>query len=437
MVMKPVLAQFAAVASAPLENDMNLFEVESNVDVKKFQPLAERMRPQNLAEFVGQRDVIKGYLRKMIESGQVPSMIFYGLPGTGKTTLAKIIANTTKSNFKKLNATLSGIADIKNVVKEAEEQRKFYQRQTILFIDEIHRFNKGQQDVLLPYVEDGRLILIGATTENPFFEVNPALLSRVRIVRLNKLTGEDVIQILKNAITDKDRGLGKESMVIEDDVLETIAGFANGDARIALNILEQAVSSVDKVTVDVLKDILGERVQRYDKKGNNHFDTISAFIKSMRGSDPDATVFYLAKMLVGGEDINYIARRIVICAAEDVGDADPMALVLANSAAQVAQFVGLPEARIPLAQAAIYVACAPKSNAAYLAIDAAIADVKSKDCGEVPLHLRDTNYKGSKFFHNGEGYLYPHDFDGHFVKQQYLPDKIKNVKYYKPTDIDT
>ena len=435
--MKPVLAQFAAVASAPLENDMNLFEVESNVDVKKFQPLAERMRPQNLAEFVGQRDVIKGYLRKMIESGQVPSMIFYGLPGTGKTTLAKIIANTTKSNFKKLNATLSGIADIKNVVKEAEEQRKFYQRQTILFIDEIHRFNKGQQDVLLPYVEDGRLILIGATTENPFFEVNPALLSRVRIVRLNKLTGEDVIQILKNAITDKDRGLGKESMVIEDDVLETIAGFANGDARIALNILEQAVSSVDKVTVDVLKDILGERVQRYDKKGNNHFDTISAFIKSMRGSDPDATVFYLAKMLVGGEDINYIARRIVICAAEDVGDADPMALVLANSAAQVAQFVGLPEARIPLAQAAIYVACAPKSNAAYLAIDAAIADVKSKDCGEVPLHLRDTNYKGSKFFHNGEGYLYPHDFDGHFVKQQYLPDKIKNVKYYKPTDIDT
>ena len=435
--MKPVLAQFAAVASAPLENDMNLFEVESNVDVKKFQPLAERMRPQNLAEFVGQRDVIKGYLRKMIESGQVPSMIFYGLPGTGKTTLAKIIANTTKSNFKKLNATLSGIADIKNVVKEAEEQRKFYQRQTILFIDEIHRFNKGQQDVLLPYVEDGRLILIGATTENPFFEVNPALLSRVRIVRLNKLTGEDVIQILKNAITDKNRGLGKESMVIEDDVLETIAGFANGDARIALNILEQAVSSVDKVTVDVLKDILGERVQRYDKKGNNHFDTISAFIKSMRGSDPDATVFYLAKMLVGGEDINYIARRIVICAAEDVGDADPMALVLANSAAQVAQFVGLPEARIPLAQAAIYVACAPKSNAAYLAIDAAIADVKSKDCGEVPLHLRDTSYKGSKFFHNGEGYLYPHDFDGHFVEQQYLPDKIKNVKYYKPTDIDT
>ena len=431
--MKPVLVPFVVAASAPPENNMNLFEVESNEDVKKFQPLAERMRPQNLAEFVGQRDVIKGYLRKMIESGQVPSMILYGLPGTGKTTLAKIIANTTKSNFKKLNATLSGIADIRNVVKEAEEQRKIYQRQTILFIDEIHRFNKGQQDVLLPYVEDGRLILIGATTENPFFEVNPALLSRVRIVRLNKLTDEDVIQILKNAITDKDRGLGKESMVVEDDVLETIAGFANGDARIALNILEQAVSSVDKVTVDVLKDILGERVQRYDKKSNNHFDTISAFIKSMRGSDPDATVFYLAKMLVGGEDINYIARRIVICAAEDVGDADPMALVLANSAAQVAQFVGLPEARIPLAQAAIYVACAPKSNAAYLAIDAAIADVRSKDCGEVPLHLRDTNYKGSKFFHNGEGYLYPHDFDGHFVEQQYLPDKIKNVKYYKPS----
>ena len=393
------------------------------------------MRPKNLSEFVGQRGVIKGYLKKMIEAGQVPSLIFYGLPGTGKTTLAKIIANTTKSNFKKLNAALSGIAEIRNIVKEAEDQRRFYQRQTILFIDEIHRFNKGQQDVLLPYVEDGRLILIGATTENPFFEVNPALLSRVRIIRLEKLTDDDIKQILQTAINDSVRGLGGKSIKIDDEALNIIVGFANGDARIALNILEQTASSSDNITVDVLKDLLGEKVQRYDKHGNNHFDTISAFIKSMRGSDPDAAIFYLAKMLVGGEDINYIARRVVICAAEDVGNADPMALVLANAAAQAAQFVGLPEARIPLAQAVTYVASAPKSNAAYLAIDAAIGDVNSKDCGEVPLHLRDTSYKGSKFFHNGEGYLYPHDYDNHFVNQQYLPDKIKGVKYYNPTDL--
>ena len=414
---------------------MDLFSTVAEDSKQNFQPLAERMRPRSLKEFIGQRDVIKGYLYKMIESGQVPSLIFYGLPGTGKTTLAKIIANTTKSNFKKINAALSGIADIRNVVKEAEEQRKFYQRQTILFIDEIHRFNKGQQDFLLPYVEDGRLILIGATTENPFFEVNPALLSRLRIVRLNKLSDEDIVKILEAAIDDSERGFGDKSVKVDDEAINVIASFANGDARIALNILEQAILSSDNVTIEILKKILGERVQRYDKKGNNHFDTISAFIKSMRGSDPDAAIFYLSKMLVGGEDINYIARRIVICAAEDVGNADPMALILANAAAQAAQFVGLPEARIPLAQAVTYVASAPKSNAAYLAIDAAIADVESKECGEVPLHLRDTNYKGAKFFHNGEGYLYPHDFDGHFVKQQYLPDKILNAKYYKPTDI--
>ena len=414
---------------------MDLFSNAAEEVKQSFQPLAERMRPRSLSEFIGQREVIKGYLRRMIEAGQVPSLIFYGAPGTGKTTLAKIIANTTKSNFKKLNAALSGIAEIRNIVKEAEEQRKFYQRQTILFIDEIHRFNKGQQDFLLPYVEDGRLILIGATTENPFFEVNPALLSRLRIVRLNKLTDEDIAQILISALNDNERGLSGKGVSVSDEAVKVIADFANGDARAALNILEQTTSSSDEVTIETLRDILGERVQRYDKKGNSHFDTISAFIKSMRGSDPDAAVFYLAKMLVGGEDINYIARRVVICAAEDVGNADPMALVLANSAAQVAQYVGLPEARIPLAQAVTYVASAPKSNAAYLAVDAAIADVESKDCGEVPLHLRDTHYKGSKFFHNGEGYRYPHDFDGHFVNQQYLPDKVAGTKYYKPTDI--
>ena len=414
---------------------MDLFEVALNEDVQKFQPLAERMRPRNLNEFIGQQDILKGYFFKMISSGQVSSMIFYGAPGTGKTTLAKIIANTTKSNFRKLNATLSGIADIRKIVKEAEDQRKFYQRQTILFIDEIHRFNKGQQDVLLPYVEDGRLILIGATTENPFFEVNPALLSRVRIVKLSRLTNDDIKKILKIAVTDKERGLGEQNLKIDEISIDIIADFANGDARIALNILEQVALSTDNITIDVLREFLGERVQHYDKHGENHFDTISAFIKSMRGSDPDAAIFYLAKMLIAGEDINYIARRIVICAAEDVGNADPMALVLANSAAQVAQFVGLPEARIPLAQAVTYIASAPKSNAAYLAIDAAINDVQNKDCGEVPLHLRDTNYKGAKFFKHGEGYLYPHDYENHFTKQQYLPDKMINARYYNPTTL--
>ena len=413
---------------------MDLFSEALEDSVQTFQPLAERMRPRSLSEFIGQREIIKGYLRKMIEAGNVPSLIFYGLPGTGKTTLARIIANTTKSNFKKINAALSGIGDIRNIVKEAEEQRKFYQRRTILFIDEIHRFNKSQQDFLLPYVEDGRLILIGATTENPFFEVNPALLSRLRIVRLNKLTDEDIVQILNSALKDSERGLGGESVNVDEEAISAIADFANGDARIALNILEQTAAS-GSVTFETLREILGEKVQRYDKKGDNHYDTASAFIKSMRGSDPDAAIFYLAKMIAGGEDINFIARRIVICAAEDVGNADPMALVVANAAAQVAQFVGLPEARIPLAQAVTYVASAPKSNAAYLAIDSALADIESKDCGEVPLHLRDTHYKGSKFFHNGEGYIYPHDVEGHFVKQQYLPDKMTGTQYYKPTDI--
>ena len=402
---------------------MNLFELTSREETKNFQPLAERMRPATLNEFVGQNDVLKGYLSKMIESDHISSLILYGAPGTGKTTLAKIIANKTKSNFKKLNAALAGITDIKNVIKEAENQL-YYQRRTILFIDEIHRFNKSQQDVLLPYVEDGRLILIGATTENPFFEVNSALLSRVKIIRLEKLTAEDIEEILQRAVQI-------ENLKVENEALKIIADFANGDARVALNILEQASSS-EKITIDTLKEIIGERTQFYDKNADNHYDVISAFIKSMRGSDADAAIFYLAKMIVGGEDINFIARRMVICAAEDVGNADPMALILANAAAQAAQLVGLPEARIPLAQAVAYIANAPKSNAAYLAIDTAINDVKTKDCGEVPVHLRDTHYKGAKYFHNGEGYKYPHDYANHFVEQQYLPDKLKNVKYYDP-----
>lgn len=400
---------------------MDLFS--SVNDDKKYQPLAERMRPKILSDFAGQEKILRGVLGKMISEGQTPSLIFYGAPGTGKTTLAKIIANTTKSNFVKVNAALSGIGDLRGIIKEAEEQRKFYGRQTILFIDEIHRFNKGQQDFLLPYVEDGRITLIGATTENPFFEVNAALLSRVKIVRLEKLSPADIKKILRRAVD-------VEKFIVEEKALEIIADFADGDARMALNLLEQA-SFNEKISVETLTEILGEKIRRYDKRGDNHFDTASAFIKSMRGSDADAAIYYLAKMIDGGEDLNFIARRIVICAAEDVGNADPQALILANAAAQASQFVGLPEARIILAQAVTYIAGAPKSNAAYLAIDKALADVKNFH-GEVPKHLRDTHYKGAKTFGNGAGYKYPHDFENHFVKQQYLPDKI-SARYYEPT----
>ncbi len=401
---------------------MDLF---SNInDDKKYQPLAERMRPQTLSDFAGQEKILRGTLGKMISQGQTPSLIFFGAPGTGKTTLAKIIANTTKSNFIKVNAALSGIAELRGIVKEAQDQRKFYGKQTILFIDEIHRFNKGQQDFLLPYVEDGRIILIGATTENPFFEVNAALLSRVKIVRLEKLSTADIKKILLRAVE-------QEKFIVEERALDIIADFSDGDARMALNLLEQASFS-EKISVETLGELLGEKIRRYDKKGDNHYDTASAFIKSMRGSDPDAAIYYLAKMIDGGEDVKFIARRIVICAAEDVGNADPQALILANAAAQAVQFVGLPEARIILAQAVTYIAAAPKSNAAYLAIDKALADVKSSQ-GEVPKHLRDTSYKGAKTFGHGVGYKYPHDFENHFVRQQYLPDKKISAHYYEPT----
>ena len=391
-------------------------------DEKKYQPLAERMRPQTLSDFAGQEKILRGALGKMIAEGQTPSLIFFGAPGTGKTTLAKIIANTTESNFVKVNAALSGVSELRALVKEAEDQRKFYRRRTIIFVDEIHRFNKGQQDFLLPYVEDGRIILIGATTENPFFEVNAALLSRVKIVRLEKLSVDDIKKILRRAIE-------LEKFSVEENALEIIADFADGDARMALNVLEQAAFS-GKISVETLKDLLGEKIRRYDKRGDNHFDTASAFIKSMRGSDADAAIFYLAKMIDGGEDLKFIARRIVICAAEDVGNADPQALILANAAAQAAQFVGLPEARIILAQAVTYIAGAPKSNAAYLAIDKALNDTR----GSVPKHLRDTHYKGAKTFGHGVGYKYPHDFENHFVRQQYLPDEKISAHYYEPTE---
>ena len=398
---------------------MNLFEDA------RYTPLAEKLRPQNLNDFFGQEENLR-LLQRMIEGNKLPSMIFFGPPGTGKTTLAKIISNTIDGEFVKINAALSGVAELRGIVKNAELQRKL-NRRTILFIDEIHRFNKSQQDFLLPYVEDGRLSLIGATTENPFFEINGALLSRVKIIRLEKLTVDDLKKILQRAIN-------LEKIVdVEERALEIIADFSDGDARIALNLLEQ-LNFEGGVTVENLRKIWGDRLRKYDKSGDVHYDTASAFIKSMRGSDADAAIFYLAKMIDGGEDLKFIARRIVICASEDVGNADPMALVLANAAAQAVQFIGLPEARIILAQAVTYIAGAQKSNAAYLAIDAALADVKnSRDVDEVPTHLKDTHYKGSKFFGHGNGYKYPHDFDGHFVKQDYLPKNFREKKYYQPT----
>ena len=407
----------------------------------RFAPLAQRMRPRSFSEFIGQQEAVGPgrFLRRMMEQDHVPSMIFYGPPGTGKTTLAQMIAGLTHSAFQKLNAVASGIADIRAIVKEAEENRKYCQKRTIVFIDEIHRFNKSQQDVLLPYVEDGRLVLIGATTENPFFEVNHALLSRLRVVRLQKLTDGQIVRILQQALDDTERGLGAQNLTAEDGVLASIAQFAGGDARMALNLLEEMAAMLPPtggaLTQELMESIVGERVQSYDKKGDNHYDTASAFIKSMRGSDPDAALHYLARMLAGGEDVNFIARRIVICASEDVGNADPMALVVAMAAAQAVQFVGLPEARITLGQAVTYVASAPKSNAAYLGIDRALADVRHKNCGNVPIHLRDSHYKGAEKLGHGVDYVYPHDFPGHFERQQYLPKELAHAHYYEPTDI--
>lgn len=388
--------------------------------MRTFEPLARRMRPRNFDEFIGQQEAVgRGhFLRRMIEMDQIPSLIFYGPPGTGKTTLAQMIAAMTDSAFEKLNAVSAGISDLRRIVKEADEARRYYQRRTIVFIDEIHRFNKSQQDVLLPYVEDGRLILIGATTENPFFEVNHALLSRVRIVRLYQLTDAQLVEVLRRALRDEERGLGGQHVEVPDEVLLAMAQIAGGDARMALNLLEGAAAMLPTtggtVTLDMLEEITGERVQRYDKTGDNHYDTASAFIKSMRGSDPDAALHYLARMLAAGEDVKFIARRIVICASEDVG---------------------MPEARITLAQAVTYIASAPKSNAAYLGIDAALKDVQTKDCGTVPKHLRDSHYKGAAALGHGQTYCYPHDYPGHFKEQAYLPDKIREAHYYEPTDI--
>lgn len=404
-------------------------------------PLAMRMRPVKLAEFVGQADLIAPgrFLRRMIDADTVPSMILFGPPGTGKTTLAHIIARETNAQFEQLNAVSSGVADIRKVIDAAQKRLRLQRQRTILFIDEIHRFSKSQQDVLLPFVENGTVTLIGATTENPYFEVNSPLLSRMRVFRLLPLGRDDVVAILRAALADRERGLGNMELVCGDGVLEAIADATNGDARVALNLLEQAASMLPadgprEITVELLRSIAGERVIGYDKQGDTHYDVASAFIKSMRGSDPDAALHYLARMLVAGEDVKFIARRIVICAAEDVGNADPQALVVATAAMHAVQFVGMPEARIPLAQAVVYVAAAPKSNAAYLAIDRAMAEVRERDVGRVPVHLRDASYKGAKQWGYGKEYKYPHSFPGAWVPQQYLPDEIRDAIYYRPTD---
>lgn len=403
-------------------------------------PLADRMRPRRLSDFAGQEKALGpgSPLRRMIERDALQPLLFYGPPGTGKTTLAHIIANMTQSRFVALNAVSSGVPELRKLIGEARDALYSGMGRTIVFIDEIHRFNKAQQDVLLPYVENGTVILIGATTENPFFEVNAPLLSRMKIIRLERLDKNAVKKILQKALTDKENGYGRQGLAMTDEALEALADFCGGDARVALNLLEQAEfmlpDGVKTIDGEVLKSVMGDAFKRYDKKGDRHYDTISAFIKSMRGSDADAALHYLAEMLESGEDVRFIARRIVICAAEDVGNADPMALVVANSAAQAAHFIGLPEAQLPLAQAVCYIANAPKSNACCTAIFSAREEARVVQ-STVPKHLRDAHYPGAGALGHGTGYKYPHDYPGGWVQQQYMPDELIGHKYYFPKDI--
>ncbi len=421
---------------------MDLFDYMKEQTLENESPLASRMRPRTLEEVAGQEHIIgkDKLLYRAIKADKLGSVIFYGPPGTGKTTLAKVIANTTSARFHQINATVAGKKDMEEVVKEAQQHLGMYGKKTILFVDEIHRFNKSQQDYLLPFVEDGTLILIGATTENPYFEVNSALISRSIVFELKPLQKEDICRLLERAVTDKERGMGSYGAVLHEDAKEFLADIAGGDARAALNALELGILTTEKredgkihIDLETASQCIQKRVVRYDKTGDNHYDTISAFIKSMRGSDPDAAVFYLAKMLYAGEDIKFIARRIMICAAEDVGNADPQALQVAVAAAQAVERLGMPEARIPLAQAVTYVASAPKSNAAYLAIDEALEAVRSVKT-TVPVHLQDSHYKGAAKMGHGIGYQYAHDYPNHYVKQQYLPSELEGRVFYRPTD---
>ena len=419
---------------------MDLFDYMRENTMEKESPLASRLRPRTLDEVVGQQHIIgkDKLLYRAIKADKLGSVIFYGPPGTGKTTLAKVIANTTQADFKQINATVAGKKDMEEVVTEAKNNMGMYGRRTILFVDEIHRFNKGQQDYLLPFVEDGTLTLIGATTENPYFEVNGALLSRSRIFELKPLEKDDIKQLIYRAVTDSERGMGTYRVKLDEDAADFLADTANGDARAALNAVELGVLTTERsedglihIDLAAAQECIQKRAVRYDKDGDNHYDTISAFIKSMRGSDPDAAVYYLARMLYAGEDIKFIARRIMICASEDVGNADPQALNVAVSAALAAERIGLPEAQIILSQAASYVACAPKSNAAYVAIQNAMENVKTTRTMPVPVHR---HYKGAAKLGHGEGYKYAHDYPKHYVKQQYLPDGMEGTVFYEPSD---
>lgn len=422
---------------------MDLFEYMRENTKEKESPLASRLRPTKLSEVVGQSHIIgeDKLLYRAIMADKLGSVIFYGPPGTGKTTLAKVIANTTSSKFQQINATSAGKKDMELVIEEAKQTLGMYGKKSILFVDEIHRFNKGQQDYLLPFVEDGTIVLIGATTENPYFEVNSALISRSIVFELKPLEQKDIKELIHRAITDKEKGLGAYRAVIDEDALEFLSSAANGDARSALNAIELGVLTTKRslddlihITLEVASECIQKRVLKYDKSGDNHYDTISAFIKSMRGSDPDAAIYYLAKMLYAGEEVAFIARRIMICAAEDVSNADPNALVVATAAAQAVERLGMPEGRIVLAQAAAYVACAPKSNSAIIAIDEAMDLVANDKTPPIPTHLQDAHYKGAAKLNHGVGYLYAHNYENHYVKQQYLPDAYVGKKFYRPTE---
>ncbi len=418
---------------------MDLFEYAKSKTMENESPLASRLRPTKLEEVVGQQHIVgKGkLLYRAIKADKLTSVIFYGPPGTGKTTLAKVIANTTSADFTQINATVAGKKDMEEVVKQAQNALGMYGRKTILFIDEIHRFNKGQQDYLLPFVEDGTIILIGATTENPYFEVNGALLSRSIVFELKALEIPEIKELLLRAVNDREKGMGSYNAVLDEDALEFLADMAGGDARSALNAIELGILTTPRgkdgkihITLDVASECIQKRVVRYDKNGDNHYDIISAFIKSMRGSDPDAAVYYLAKMLYSGEDVKFIARRIMILASEDIGNADPQALQVAVAAAQAVERVGMPESQIILSQAASYMACAPKSNSAVNAIFAAMDSVKHTKT-TVPVHLQDSHYGGHDKLGHGIGYQYAHDYPHHYVEQQYLPDEIKGEKFYE------
>ena len=421
---------------------MDLFEYMRSANMEKESPLAARLRPTTLDEVVGQQHIIgkEKLLYRAIQADKLSSIIFYGPPGTGKTTLAKVIANTTSAEFTQINATVAGKKDMEEVVNAAKDTQGMYGKKTILFIDEIHRFNKGQQDYLLPFVEDGTIILIGATTENPYFEVNSALISRSIIFELKPLSREDIKELLKRAVYDKEKGMGSYDAVLEEDAMEFLADLAGGDARHALNAIELGIMTTQRsgdgkihITLDVAQECIQKRAVRYDKTGDNHYDTVSAFIKSMRGSDPDAAVYYLARMLYAGESVTFIARRIMICAAEDVGIADPQALVVATNASLAVERIGMPEAQIILAQAAMYVASAPKSNACVCAIGEAMQTVEKTGNLPIPTHLQDAHYKGAAKLGHGTGYLYAHDYPNNYVRQQYLPYELTGKEFYHPS----